>query len=72
VSENDTKAAFLLSNEDKETGFSMAHDSCHNITLLREGSPVAWFSAAVNEDVLRAFLKLIRDREGNIKGCMKT
>ena len=70
MSENHTKAAFLLSNEDEAGGFSMARDSRHNITLLRRSKPIAWFSAAVTEDVLRAFLKLVKEHEGNTKGTM--
>ncbi|MBA7690959.1 hypothetical protein ES703_99495 [subsurface metagenome] len=48
--------SLLLSSEDKADGFSILRDNRHNITLLKWSKPVAWFSAAVTEETLRAFL----------------
>jgi hypothetical protein len=68
--ESDKGDPLLLSSEDRDNGFSIVADDHHNITLLRWSKPVAWFSAAVTEDVLRAFLKLVKGHEENAKGTM--
>ncbi len=53
----------LLTSEDRANGFSIVGDESHNITLLKEGRPMAWFTATVTEEVIMAFLKLIKDSE---------
>lgn len=53
----------LLTSEDKADGFSIVGDESHNITLLKQGRPMAWFAATVTAEVIVAFLKLIRDSE---------
>jgi len=57
----------LLTSKDRVDGFSIMTDSHRNITLLRWGKRVAWFSAVVNEETLRAFLELAEDCERNTK-----
>ena len=52
-----------LSSEDRAAGYSIVADDCNNVTLLRWGKPVARFSAVVTEEVLRGFLKLVKDSE---------
>jgi len=58
MSENHTKAAFLLSNEEKADGFSIVCDSRDDIALLKWSKPVAWFSAEVTEETLTAFVAM--------------
>lgn len=48
-----------LTSEERVNGFSYMADDQHNITLLKCGKRVAWFSAAVSAEVLRGFLALI-------------
>jgi len=56
-----------LTNEDRASGFSITADGRHNISLLRWNKPVAWFSAMLSKETIRAFLELIKrltpDRE---------
>lgn len=54
----------LLTSEERVDGFSIEADSRHNITLLRWGKPVAWFSAAMSREVVRALLDLIKAERG--------
>lgn len=68
--ESNAKAAFLLSNEGKAGGFSIVCDNRHNITLLKCSKPIAWFSAAVTQETLRAFLETIKYCDGNAKHTM--
>ena len=49
-----------LTTEDRASGFSIVADDRHNMTLLKWGKPVAWFSAVVPGEVLRQFLELIK------------
>jgi len=53
----------LLTSEDRANGFSIVTDESNNITLLKWSKPIAWFSAVVTEEVVVAFLKLIKDSE---------
>jgi len=53
-------SSLMLTNEDRAGGFSIAADGCHNISLLRWSKPVAWFSAMLSEETIRAFLELIK------------
>jgi CheY-like chemotaxis protein len=50
----------FLSPQDIEDGFSIATDDRKNITLLKQGNQVAWFSAAVSEEAVKVFIRLIR------------
>jgi len=50
----------LLTNEDRASGFSITVDGCYNISLLRRSQPVAWFSAMLSKETIRAFLELIK------------
>ncbi|MDO9579171.1 MAG: hypothetical protein Q7J06_01175 [Bacteroidales bacterium] len=56
----------LLSSEDKGNGFSIVADNRHNITLSKWSKPVAWFSAALSEETLKAFVVLVKGYEGNV------
>jgi len=56
--EVDRGDSLLLTNEDRANGFSIVTDDHHNTTLLKQGKPVAWFSAAVTGEVLKGFLEL--------------
>ncbi len=61
--EVDRDDSLLLTSEDRADGFSMVADESHNITLLKRGRPMAWFAATVTEEVIVAFLKLVKDSE---------
>ncbi len=61
--EIDGDNSLLLTSEDRANGFSIITDESHNVTLLKRGSPMAWFAATVTEEVVTAFLKLIKDSE---------
>jgi hypothetical protein len=64
----------LLTSEEKADGFSIHADNRQNITLLRWGKPVAWFSARITREVLIGFLGLIKaervwvEREHRLRG----
>lgn len=65
--EKEVDRGFVLTSEDRASGFSIVADDRHNITLSKWGKPVAWFSAAMTREVLREFLELIKDCERNMK-----
>ena len=66
----DRGSSLLLVSEDTADGFSIVADGCRNTTLLRWGKSVAWFSTAVSEETLTAFLELVEARERSMKGAM--
>ncbi len=70
--EVDRGDSLRLTSEDRANGFSIVADARHNTTLLKQGKPIAWFSEAVTEEVLREFLELMKDRERSAKGVMQT
>jgi len=53
---------FLL-NEDRTGGFSTMADGRHDITLLKRGKSVAWFSAMLDDKVVKAFIELVKTCE---------
>ncbi len=55
----------FLTTEDRTNGFSIVADDRRNMTLLKWGKPVAWFSAVVPGEALRQFLELIKVCEKN-------
>jgi len=69
--EVDRGNSLLPTSEDRANGFSIVADDRHNTTLLKWGKRVAWFSAAVTEETLRAFLELVKDSERSAKGGMQ-
>ena len=66
--EVDRGNSLLLVSEDRVDGFSIVADDRHNTTLLRWDKRVAWFSAAVTGETMRAFLELVKDCEGSAEG----
>jgi len=54
-----------LSSEDRNNGFFIVVDDYHNITLLRWGRPVAWFSVALSEETLMALVELVKSLPWN-------
>jgi hypothetical protein len=49
----------ILADEDRAKGYSIAsHDG--SVMLLKWKKPIAWFSAAVSVETMRAMVKLIR------------
>ena len=65
--EVDRGNSLLLTSKDGVDDFSIMADDRHNTTLLKRGKRVAWFSAAVTEETLRAFLELMKDCERSVK-----
>ena len=61
-------SSLLLTNEDRAGGYSITADGRHNISLLRWSQPVTWFSSAVTEETLRAFLEMLKACERSAKG----
>ena len=59
--------SLLLLSKDKADGFFTVTDNDHNITLLKWGRPLAWFSAMVTEEVLQAFLEMVNYSESSDK-----
>ena len=49
-----------LTTEDRANGFSIVADDRHNMTLLKWGKPVAWFSAVLPREALSQLLELIK------------
>jgi len=49
----------ILTSQDRVNGFSAQLGDARNITLLKWGKPVAWFSAAVSTKTVRAIVRLI-------------
>ncbi|MDD5038296.1 MAG: response regulator [Dehalococcoidales bacterium] len=57
-----SKDRSYLSDQDIEAGFSITLDDQGNITLLKLGDEVAWFSAALaTEEVMNVFIRLIKE-----------
>lgn len=61
----DKSDLLLLTSQDRAKGFSIARGDHRNTTLLKWGRPIAWFAATVTEEVVLAFLKLIKDYESS-------
>lgn len=59
----DRKESELLMSQNRASGFSVQSNDGRNITLLKEGKPVAWFSAAVSVETVSAMVRLIESRE---------
>ncbi|MBI3040579.1 MAG: hypothetical protein HYY80_02850 [Chloroflexi bacterium] len=64
--------SFLLRSEDRANGFSVVRDESHNIILLKQGRPMAWFAAILTKKVIVAFLKLIKDSDRRDNGHADT
>ncbi len=59
--------SLLLMRKDQANGFSTMADGYHNLTLLKEGKLIAWFSRVMSEEVLKAFMELVKDFEKSTK-----
>ena len=57
---SEIESSLMLTSTDRASGYSVVADERHNISLLRWNKPVAWFSAAMSGETLRAFLELIK------------
>ena len=55
----DGRESELLTSQERGNGFSVQLGDARNITLLKWGKPVAWFSAAVSTKTVRAMVRLI-------------
>ena len=52
----------FLPSEDRMAGFSTTADSRNNVTLLKWGKPVAWFSAML-EKAIKVFIESVKTCE---------
>ncbi len=68
--EVDRGNSLLLTSEGRADGFSVVTDGRGNTTLLRWDKQVAWFSAAVTGETLRALSELVKSCERSAKGAM--
>jgi hypothetical protein len=59
----DSRESEFLTGQDRANGFSVHMNNGRNVSLLKEGKPVAWFSAAVLPETVRAMVRLIANRE---------
>jgi len=49
----------FLSSEDSANGFSIIIDDHDNVTLLKRGSQLAWFSRKADKETVRSLIKLL-------------
>jgi len=56
----------LLSDEDRAIGFCIITDKSDNITLLKRGRRVAWLSASMSKEMVKAMVELVKEYEGEI------
>jgi hypothetical protein len=57
--EKETKVMSFLSQRDLENGFSLIVDANDNITLLKRGSELAWYSRKADKDTVQSLIKLM-------------
>jgi hypothetical protein len=55
----DIDSLLLLSDEGKANGYALATDGLNNITLLKEGKEMAWFSRLSDIDITQSLISLI-------------
>lgn len=60
--QNDRNFSFL-SEKDRAEGYSISIDTLNNITLLKEGKEMAWFSTLSDMDITYELIKLIKADE---------
>jgi len=58
----------LLSEGERAEGYSISIDALNNITLLKEGKVIAWFSRLSDIDITQSLIKLIMAAEKLRKG----
>jgi len=49
----------LLSEEERNEGFSIVTDASDNVTLLKQGNQIAWFSRKADKETVQSLIKLI-------------
>jgi len=57
--EQEVDSLLLLSEEEGADGYSLAIDALNNITLLKEGKVIAWFSRLSDIDITQSLINLI-------------
>jgi len=55
----------LLSQEEEAEGYSISIDAFNNISLLKEGEKIAWFSRLSDMETTRSLIRLISAGEEN-------
>ena len=60
------RKTLLLSDKDRAIGFCIMTDKSDNITLLKRGRRVAWFSASLNKEMVKAVVTLVKEYEREI------
>jgi hypothetical protein len=58
----------LLSEGERAEGYSISIDALNNITLLKEGKVIAWFSRLSDIDITQSLINLIMVDEKTRKG----
>jgi hypothetical protein len=66
--EIDGSAPLFAMGEERANGFSIVADGRRNITLLKRGKLVAWFSAMLDEKVIKVFIELVKTCESQTNG----
>jgi len=56
----------LLSDEDRAIGFYIMTDRRDNIALLKQGRRIAWFSASLSKEMVKAVVTLVKEFEREI------
>jgi len=59
----DRESSEILTSQERANGFSMQLSEDRDITLLKQGRSVAWFSAAVSAEAVKAIVSLIASCE---------
>jgi len=59
----DRESSEILTSQERANGFSMQLSEDRDITLLKQGKSVAWFSAAVSAEAVKAIVSLIASCE---------
>lgn len=57
------RKTLLLSDKDRAIGFCIMTDKRDNITLLKRGRRIAWFSASLNKEMVKAVVTLVKEFE---------
>lgn len=60
---SDREESEVLMSQGKTNGFSVQLSEGRDITLLKQGRSVAWFSAAVSAEMVKAIASLIASCE---------
>ncbi len=66
--EQEVDSLSFLSERERAEGYSVFIDTLNNITLLKEGKKMAWFSRLSDVDITQSLINLIMADEKTRKG----